>query len=94
MNDVLINLQNKIADCKEGEPFKRGTLEQMYVKTLESVNIPSKDMSEELEIRKEIYRAIQKLGGKSDILAIIGSWGDSLTDEELLHELKMWNKLT
>ncbi len=44
-----------------------------------------------LELKDEIYRAIKKLGGQSDILSIIGSLGDTMSDEDVLLELKAWN---
>ena len=45
----------------------------------------------EQEIRSEIYVAFEKLGAGSDLLATIGSWGDTLVDEEVLTLLKEWN---
>lgn len=45
------------------------------------------------EIVSEIYKVIQNLGGKSDILSIIGSIGDTLDDNEILEYLKTWNRL-
>lgn len=46
------------------------------------------------EIKEQIYKAIEKLGGKSDILAIIGSIDDTMTDEEIIVELETWNNLS
>jgi len=43
-----------------------------------------------LTIIDQVYAAIQKLGGMSDILSIIGSWGDTLSDEDVLDQLKDW----
>lgn len=34
---------------------------------------------------------VSLLGGKSDYLAIIGSWGDTLSDDELFEHLKSTN---
>ena len=39
INDVLINIQNKISECKDGhDSFKKSTLEKLYLKTLEKVS--------------------------------------------------------
>jgi len=43
------------------------------------------------EIMHQIYLAIQHFGGKSDILAIIGSYGDTQTDAQILEMLTQWN---
>jgi hypothetical protein len=45
----------------------------------------------EQQIRSEIYRAFEILGANSELLATIGSWGDTLDDEEILRLLKEWN---
>tara|TARA_R110002051_G_scaffold303355_1_gene372192 strand:- start:69 stop:242 length:174 start_codon:yes stop_codon:yes gene_type:complete len=45
------------------------------------------------EIVEQIYKSIEILGGKSDILSIIGSIGDTLDDDEILVYLKSWNRL-
>jgi hypothetical protein len=47
----------------------------------------------ELEIINQIYKVVENLGGKSDILAIIGSYGDTLDDNNILSFLKTWNRL-
>lgn len=44
------------------------------------------------EIAVEIYRALQKLGAKSDLLSIAGSFGDTLTDQQVLNALRRWNE--
>jgi len=43
------------------------------------------------DIRRELGEAVQKLGGDDYLLAIIGSLGDILTDEQILADLKGWN---
>jgi hypothetical protein len=40
-----------------------------------------------------LYEVVELLGGTREILAIIGSWGDTQEDEELLGEIKVWIKL-
>jgi hypothetical protein len=40
----------------------------------------------------EIYTAAENLGAPAMLLAFIGSWGDTLTDEEVLEELQGWDR--
>ena len=47
-------------------------------------------MTIEMEIRAEIYRAFEELGADKRLLGIIGSWGDTLEDIEVLDLLKSW----
>ncbi len=35
------------------------------------------------QIAREIYAALERLGADAERLAIIGSWGDTLTDAEV-----------
>lgn len=46
-------------------------------------------------IRREIYEAYDALGASIGLLAEIGSWGDTLPDEEVLGDLRLlisrWN---
>jgi hypothetical protein len=46
-----------------------------------------------IEIRGEIYRALEYLGADASLLATIGSWGDTLEDDDVLVLLKDWNDL-
>ena len=48
-------------------------------------------MTADGRIVAEVYRAIELLGGQSDLLALIGSWGDTMPDGEVLAELRAWN---
>lgn len=43
------------------------------------------------KIKHELSKTIEILGGKSDILSIIGDWSD-LSDETILEDLEMWNE--
>lgn len=47
-----------------------------------------------LQITQEIYRAMESLGAQSDLLGIVGSWGDSLPPERVLSMLRAWNTET
>ena len=42
--------------------------------------------------KTELYKALDLLGAKSDLLGIVGSWGDTQDDEWVLTELRAWNE--
>lgn len=42
-------------------------------------------------IIKELCTAVDILKGGSGLLAILGSWGDTLPESEILSMLKEWN---
>jgi hypothetical protein len=46
------------------------------------------------EIVGELYRSLVLLGAESDLLGTVGSWGDSLPDEDVLANLQGWNEAT
>lgn len=46
------------------------------------------------QIKAEIVKAIVRLGGKSDLVSTINSWGEEMPDEDTLSDLKQWNKVT
>jgi hypothetical protein len=46
------------------------------------------------DIVSEIYKAMEKLGAGSDLLGIVGSWGDSLPEAQVLSMLRGWNEAT
>jgi|GEM_PF-4689842 len=48
------------------------------------------DQNTKGRIASGFYRVIEHLGGMSDILAIAGSYGDTLTDEQVADELEAW----
>ena len=41
--------------------------------------------------KNEMYNAAEALGADRYLLAAIGSWDDTLADEEVLRELRDWN---
>jgi hypothetical protein len=43
------------------------------------------------QIRSEIYRALELLGANHELLATVGSWGDTIDDEEVVRLLREWN---
>ena len=46
------------------------------------------------EIVQELYRTLILLGAESDVLGVVGSWGNSLPEEDVLASLKAWNLAT
>ena len=40
----------------------------------------------------EIYEALEDLGADRFLLAFVGSWGDTLSDADVLEGLKGWNR--
>jgi hypothetical protein len=38
-----------------------------------------------------VYRDMEELGADRELLAAVGSWGDSLDDEDVLEMLREWN---
>jgi hypothetical protein len=45
------------------------------------------------EILGELMNAMSAIGAGSGLLSIVGSWGDTLPESEILAMLKDWNKL-
>ena len=46
------------------------------------------------EIIDEICRSLLLLGADNMLLGAVGSWGDSYTDNDVLADLRGWNKAT
>lgn len=46
------------------------------------------------EVVSEIYKAMKHMGAESDLLGIVGSWGDSLPEANVLAMLRGWNEAT
>jgi hypothetical protein len=44
------------------------------------------------QIVSEIYAALERLGADEDLLAVVGSWGDTLSDAETLSMLREYNE--
>ena len=49
-------------------------------------------MTKHNEIMREISRALELLGADRELLATVGSWGDTQSDDETLKELRDWNE--
>ena len=45
------------------------------------------------QILREICAAVNRLGGGRDIMSILGSWGDTLPEAEILKMLKEYNAM-
>lgn len=79
----------------EGYTFKWDLLtvqrrEKFIIAVRNAIGIPS-EREITGQIITEIYKAVEKLGGMSDILSMIGSWRDTLPDADVLAGLKEWN---
>jgi hypothetical protein len=48
-------------------------------------------MNLKAQIGRELYRTIQTLGGSGQLLSIVGSYGDTLDDDDVLALLRSWN---
>lgn len=46
----------------------------------------------ERAIHGELYRAAESLGAGSDLLGILGSWGDTASTEDVLQMLRAYNR--
>jgi hypothetical protein len=44
------------------------------------------------EIIQEICTALERLGTSVGLLTLVGSFGDTMSDENALQDLKLWNK--
>jgi len=40
--------------------------------------------------KRKLYEALEKLGAERELLAAVGSWLDTWTDEQVLEELRKW----
>ena len=54
--------------------------------------VTSKFNEKQFEILSEIIKSAALLGGKSYLIGTIASWGDTITDDEVLGCLKSWNE--
>ena len=43
------------------------------------------------QIAHELYRAFRILGADNELLSTVGSYGDTLDDDDVLSLLKSWN---
>jgi hypothetical protein len=46
------------------------------------------------EIVEELYKTLVLLGADHQLLGTVGSWGDSLPDEDVIASLRAWNQAT
>jgi hypothetical protein len=43
-------------------------------------------------IKAEIYKAVEELGAKPELLSCVASWGTTQTDEQVLERLRAYNQ--
>ncbi|HAD35291.1 MAG TPA: hypothetical protein DCF44_12510 [Chitinophagaceae bacterium] len=43
-------------------------------------------------IKNELLNALVIFGAQSDLLCIVGSWGDTMNDDVVLEQLRGWNE--
>lgn len=48
-------------------------------------------MDTKTKIASELYKAIRHIGGSGQLLSIVGSYGDTLDDADVLALLRQWN---
>jgi len=53
-----------------------------------------KEVYMDREIILEIYRSLVLLGADFKLLSAVGSWKDSLPDNDVLQNIKGWNAVT
>lgn len=46
----------------------------------------------DIEIKEEIYKALEKLNAPMELLAAVGSWMDTIDPEDVLALLIDWNR--
>ncbi|WP_394887512.1 hypothetical protein ACG873_21730 [Mesorhizobium sp. AaZ16] len=56
------------------------------------INVSPGDDSTKRAIVNEIYFALSKLGAPDELLAIVGSWGDTVDDAGTLDNLRAFNR--
>lgn len=59
--------------------------------TLDSANLPYPPLAK--DIICEVYRSMELLQADEQLLAFIGSWDETLSDEDVLVGLRFWIKL-
>ncbi len=49
-------------------------------------------MTAKAAIAAELYKALTKLRAPGQLLSIVGSYGDTLDDDDVLNLLRAWNR--
>lgn len=55
-------------------------------------NVPPADDYTRRAIVNELYFALSRLGARDELLAIVGSWGDTMDDARTLDYLRAFNR--
>ena len=89
----MMEARDVIAGVQSSVPFYRNAALGIADKTIAALGaagykIVRKDMA---KIAGELYKAIDALGGSPDLLSIIGSYGDTLDDQDVLDALVSYN---
>jgi hypothetical protein len=75
------------------DPTVRAAIANEFGRALENLgahpDLASKARDYDTE---ELLTVIRNLGGKPDILGIVGSYRDTHDDEDVLHALRVWNE--
>jgi hypothetical protein len=56
------------------------------------IKVPPAEDPTKRAIVNEIYFALSKLGAADELLAIVGSWGDTMDDARTLDHLRAFNR--
>ena len=62
------------------------------MKSSAQMYVPSAEDSTRRAIVNELYFALSKLGAADELLAIVGSWGDTMDDARTLDYLRAFNR--
>jgi hypothetical protein len=62
------------------------------MKSSAQMYVPSAEDSFRRAIVNELYFALSKLGAADELLAIVGSWGDTMDDARTLDHLRAFNR--
>lgn len=62
------------------------------LKVATRLEFPSMSGHPNRQVINEIYRAFVLLGAESDLLGTVGSWGDTLSEQDVLDGLRAWNE--
>jgi hypothetical protein len=56
------------------------------------IKVPPEDDYRKRAIVNELYFALSRLGARDELLAIVGSWGDTMDDAGTLDHLRAFNR--
>ena len=62
------------------------------MKSSAQMYVPSAEAPTRRAIVNELYFALSKLGAADELLAVVGSWGDTMDDARTLDHLRAFNR--